>query len=66
MNCSASSTDILYPRGNIPAKIVKPTNDPTDFPEVICTFYQQIGEGTWPKSPELLKPCQGHAGNIKG
>ena len=54
------SSDLFYPRGNIPARLIKPVNVPTDFPEVISTFYQWILELTGPKRPEPLKPCQGY------
>ena len=32
------------PRGNMPAQLVKPVNELTDFPDVIGAFYQRIYE----------------------
>ena len=50
----------------MPARLVKPVNDPTDFPEVVYIFFQWGGEVTCPKRLELIKPCQGNTKNLYG
>ena len=48
----------------MPARLVKPIDEPPDFPEVIYTFYRQRGEVTWSKQLELLKLFQGNPENV--
>ena len=58
------SSVFFYPRGNLSARLVKPFNYPTDFTEAVGTFYQKRDELTYPKCPELRKPCQGYTKNL--
>ena len=59
-----SSAVYIHPRGNLPARLVKPVNDPPYFPEGIYAFYRRRCEGTWTQLLELLKYCQGYIENL--
>ena len=50
----------------MPVQLIKTVNETTDFPEIVYIFYQQTGEGTWPKYIELLKFCQEITTTLQG
>ena len=55
---------IFYPCRNFPMQLVKSVNDIPHSPKGIGIFYSRRGKVTWPKTLELLEPCQGNSENM--
>ena len=55
---------IFHPVGNLPEKLTKPLNEPTESTEGISIFYIRRGKVTWPKGLEIIGPCQGNTTSL--